>query len=66
MATVWPPKFYNTQVATVSLDPSKRKPVAKKVVTSKTENQKTDAPPPASSKPSQQVRYFANIICSIL
>ena len=55
MATAKPPQIHHTQVPTMSLDPSKRKPAAKKVVTSKTENQKTDAPPPASSKPSQEV-----------
>ena len=53
--------MYYTQVATISLDPSKRKPAAKKIVTSKTENQKTETPPPASSKPPQKV-YITNIL----
>ena len=50
--------LYYTQVATMSLDPGKRKVPAKKVVTSKSDSQQKDVTPPTSSrpdKPPQQV-----------
>ena len=50
------------QVAKVSLDPSKREPAIKKVVTSKSDNQQKDSTTPVNNKPSQQV-IVRNLLC---